>query len=403
MEVKVSDTRGMIIENASDTYSPMLGWEVWNFMSVEHGKVTFDERNIINFKGYNDSGKSSMLRALDVLMFNITPNSQVGFIQDEKDYFRVIAYFADGVSIIRDKYINGQNLYEMYKYEDCIYSTRADGVLTRVSEVPQVIQDYLGVVTSNGLHLNSRSCFEQQLLVQTTGSENYKFLNEVLKSEEISKAGTLLNTDRNALATDMNTATSQLETYEDMLREIPKITSEMISGLQERDRNLDASNNKLVSLNIMGTGIEKIRQIPNIPLVPTVDWGRLSLLNTAVTNLSKQQSIPSIPEVPTVNTTRLSTLHRLQGVIQSYQALPDIPKVYEMVDTYMVRLLRMADILEELKETNELIEKNKQSLDIIAQETKELKDKMESLGKNYITCTGCGTLNEVLNPQGGVV
>ena len=41
-------------------YSRLEFWEVWNFMSIEHGKCEFDERGIINIKGYNDSGKSAM-------------------------------------------------------------------------------------------------------------------------------------------------------------------------------------------------------------------------------------------------------------------------------------------------------------------------------------------------------
>ena len=31
--------------------SKLVAWEVWNFMSIKHGKVEFDERNIINIKG----------------------------------------------------------------------------------------------------------------------------------------------------------------------------------------------------------------------------------------------------------------------------------------------------------------------------------------------------------------
>ena len=127
------------VKNES-VYPKLLCWEVWNFMSVEHGKAEFDERNIVNFKGYNDSGKSAMLRALDVLMSNIKPTKQVEYIQDGKDYFRIIAYFDNGVTILRDKYINGQSLYEMYKDNQAIYSTKNGKNLTRVSEVPQSIK-----------------------------------------------------------------------------------------------------------------------------------------------------------------------------------------------------------------------------------------------------------------------
>lgn len=49
--------------------SKILGLELENFMSIKEAKLVFDETNIINLKGYNDSGKSAITRALDVLMF----------------------------------------------------------------------------------------------------------------------------------------------------------------------------------------------------------------------------------------------------------------------------------------------------------------------------------------------
>ena len=73
-------------------------------LPVGHGKCEFDERNIINLKGYNDSGKSAMLNALKVALCNANPTKQVGFIQDDKDYFRVLVTFSDGVQILRDNY-----------------------------------------------------------------------------------------------------------------------------------------------------------------------------------------------------------------------------------------------------------------------------------------------------------
>ena len=169
-------------------FSRLLSWEVFNFMSVEHAICEFDDSNIVNIKGYNDSGKSAMLRALDVLFSNMKPTKQIDFIQDGKEYFRIVANFSDGVSILRDKYINGQSLYEMWKDNNCIFSTKKGNALTKVTEVPQPIRDYLCIVSYEDIVLNSRSCFEKQLGVQTTGSENYKLFNTVLKSEEIAPA-----------------------------------------------------------------------------------------------------------------------------------------------------------------------------------------------------------------------
>ena len=75
------------------SYARLLWWEVENFMCYSHAKVEFDEKNVINFKGYNDSGKSAMLQALNVLMFNSNASKQINFIKDDADYFRIMAYF----------------------------------------------------------------------------------------------------------------------------------------------------------------------------------------------------------------------------------------------------------------------------------------------------------------------
>ena len=116
--------------------SRMLYFEVWNFMSIEHARCDFDEHNIIHLVGYNDSGKSSMLVALRCLLSNAFATKQVTFIQDDKDYFRVVCVFDDGIRILRDKYINGQSLYEMYKGGQLIFTTRSGKPLPRVWEDP---------------------------------------------------------------------------------------------------------------------------------------------------------------------------------------------------------------------------------------------------------------------------
>ena len=51
---------------------------------------------------------------------NLYPNKQAGYITHGKEYFRIIVAFDDSVVIVRDKYKNGQSLYEMYKGKQLI-------------------------------------------------------------------------------------------------------------------------------------------------------------------------------------------------------------------------------------------------------------------------------------------
>ena len=226
------------VDSSVSPYARLSGWQVENFMSLEKASVEFDDRNIINIKGYNDSGKSAMLVALKVLLCNTNPTKQVGFIQDGKEYFRIVANFTDGVQILRDKYINGQSLYEMYKDGTLIYTSKNKGTLTKISEVPQPIQDYLGLITYDGVCLNSRSCFEPQIGVQTTGSENYKMFNTVLKSEEIARATELINTDKNKLVNDISSVSAQIDANKGLLGVGANITTDMLDYLKAHDNLL---------------------------------------------------------------------------------------------------------------------------------------------------------------------
>ena len=228
--------------------SKLLYWEVYNFMSLTHAKFEFDEQGIINILGYNDSGKSSALRALEVNMYNRFPQSQLSFIQSGQDYFRVISVWSDGVVIIKDKYLNGQGLYEMWKGDTCLYTSKKNGVLTKIADVPLCIQEYFNLVKFEDSYLNSRSCFEKQFLVQTTGSENYTALNTVLRSEELSTAGSLINADRNKLASDISVADTELSVYRSQYKEGIEITEELVSTLKRHDELLDVSDERLSSI-----------------------------------------------------------------------------------------------------------------------------------------------------------
>ena len=57
-------------------YSKIKEVEVFNFMSFKHARLVFDETNILNLKGYNDSGKSAILRAVVVCLTDMYKRAQ---------------------------------------------------------------------------------------------------------------------------------------------------------------------------------------------------------------------------------------------------------------------------------------------------------------------------------------
>ena len=379
----------------SNGFSKLVGWEVWNFMTITHAKVEFDERNIVNFKGYNDSGKSAMLRALDVLLFNIKSAAQVGFIQDGTDYFRVVTYFDDGVVVLRDKYVNGQSLYEMYKGNDCLFTTRQGKTLSKVADVPQVIKDYLGVIKYDDLALNSRSCFEKQFLVQTTGSENYKFLNSILKSEELAVAATMINTDKNKLLSDISTTETELNTYKYQFFGVKEVTEELVSFLKAHDILLDIADSKAAHASAVLQLEAEISGITVMPEVEAVSFMQLELISGIVNTINYLNSLPDIPVIEAVDTTQLSILSKLVSILADLDNTPSIPLVQRVDPERFNALCTLSILCKEIEKQNLEISVQDSRLEAVDAEIHGVKTAMEEFGKRFKNCPVCNTLVEV--------
>lgn len=374
-------------------YSKILFWEVWNFMSIEHGKAEFDERNIINFKGYNDSGKSAMLTALKVAMTNLNPTKQVNFIQDNKDYFRILIRFDDGVTILRDKYLNGQSLYEMYKDKQLLYSTKSpSGALTKVMEVPKPIADYLGLINYEKEYFNARSCFEKQLGVQTSGSENYKMFNTVLKSEELSVASTLLNNDKNKLLADIDALTDEVRATKNIIGIGQYLTDDMLSYLNEHDEKIDSLETCENTLEEMKGTRKTIEQIPEIPKMEMIDVEDLRLLNDIQTTAAELSNLHIAPEVSQIDYEQLKTLQDIKTYADALKQVNIAPKVQEIDVEELNELVGIYNILAQINDCEGIItedEKRLKDLDIQIDELTELSNQM---GVKMVKCPDCGRI-----------
>ncbi len=333
-------------------FSQITRWEVWNFMSIEHGCCEFDERNIINLKGYNDSGKSAMLTALKVCLANTNQSKQVAFIQDGKDYFRILVTFNDGVKLLRDKYKNGSSLYELYQNDDCIFSTKSKtNELTRVHEVPEPIEAYLGLITYENIVLNSRSCFETMIGVQTTGSENYKMFNTVLKSEEIATASTLLNTDKNKLNQEIGILESDIQAHKKLIGTSAKITATMVDALHMIDRVIDELEAKEHSLEKLQATEQKIQSIKIADVVPVMNTEQLDSITNVHNINAKLNSIQIADEVPALNGEQLSALVEVHNLMTAYDGVVTYPSIDMVAETrQLLELEQMLIMTQQLEE-----------------------------------------------------
>ena len=379
-------------------YAKLVSWEVTNFMSIEHGVCEFDGKNIINIKGYNDSGKSAMLTALDTLMTNFRPNKQVEFIQDGKEFFRVVAMFDDGITILRDKYINGQSLYEMYNGQDLIYTTKQGNALSRVPDVPEPIKEYLGLVTYEDTVLNSRKCFEKQLGVQTTGSENYKMFNTVLKSEELANASTLLNTDKNSTVNDIHNLETEIQANKNIVMSGSNLTDIIISFLKDHDAQLDTLIESETNLRTVDSLHTAIVNIPDMPMIDSVDTTQFSTLGVIQNSFDELNAITVAPKVDVIDTSNLSTLSTIQRLYSQLSEIVDAPNIQSVNVDQLSTLSNLVTIVQNIKTQDDSLVSIDAQLTELNAELITLEKTMSELGVKMVRCPECGKL---FNPEEG--
>jgi len=378
------------------SYSKLKAWEVTNFMSFANAKVEFDGTNIVNIKGYNDSGKSAMLTALRVLCTNSNASKQISFIKDDADYFRIVAYFDDDVSIMRDKYRNGQSLYEMYKNNELIFTTKQGNQLTTVKDVPEPIQTYLGLISYEKTLLNFRSCFEPLLGVDTKGGENYKMFNTVLKAEELARASELLNADKNSVNSELSAIEYELQTSKSLLGQGINITADMVAFLEQADAVVTSLESRESDLGTISSLDEQARGITLPPALDVIDTTQLSVISNVISALD---NLKAIKVIPTVNPIDSSQLEALKGILDILSERVEITPELEEID------LSQVDSLAEMLDMYQSIA----SCDVTAIDTElgakqtelaELKSRANAMGKSLVQCPDCG---QVFDPAEGHV
>jgi DNA repair exonuclease SbcCD ATPase subunit len=358
--------------------------------------MVFDNTNILNIKGYNSSGKSTMLKAIAVALTNMFPKAQTKLIRHGEEYFRIVVHFNDGVSIVRDKYSNGQSLYEMYKEGVCIFTTKEGKRLGRVDDVPEVIKQYLGLChTSYGV-LNYQSRQDKLWLVETTGSENYASLNEILKSEQISRANAAINSDKNALSSEIVSLEAQLQEVTAQYNTSAVYTDELLEALEQRDAYCKGLQKRLSAVKSLLTLHRSIDEIKIIPELQKLDTSRLeasSALSRLATSIS---SIQVPPTMATIDYGRIEAVGRVLGIarelaeINSFSAeIPQVSlerfesarKLASLADAFVEASSRYAGIV---RDTNSL----KNRLDAIIRDA-------EGQGIRFVKCDSCGSYTKV--------
>lgn len=391
-------------------YSKLVSIEIFNFMCYKHAKVLFDETGIINLKGYNDNGKSTIEKALMVCLADMFSRSQSKLIRYGEDYFRIVVEFDDGVSILRDKYINGQSLYEMWKDGKLLFTTKQGNKLTKISGVPETIATYVGLCTLDTGCLNYQSRDDKLWLIDTTGSENYYSINEALKAEELARASALINSDKNALNTEISELEAELQSAQLQLAECSEITEDFVISLSERDsyaKDLAVREDAILRIE---EELEELGKIVVPPVLNRVNVERYESLERVGEIVERLQTVGKevvggvIPKVDEVSVNKLSSLtkiNELRGQLNEVASKKVVAPVSQ-VETTRVEVLRKVQYI--LLKLNDILKKEKAVKVELKNVSGAMKKAVEEARKNgyvLVQCDNCGTYMEVgVNNEG---
>lgn len=383
----------------ADNNSKIESVEIFNFMPYEHAIAYFDEHGIINLKGYNSVGKSAFNTAVAVCLMDMYKGKQSKFIRHDCKYFRIIVSFSDGISILRDKYDNGQSLYEMYEDKKCIFSTKQGSKLTRISDVPSPIKTYLDLIETEGSYLNFQDRKSPLWLVETSGSENYRDLHTVLKVEEISRANALLNSDINALNSDITSLESDLQKKELQLQAIQGLDKSFILALTKKENQVKDISNKddlIHSIDSKNNELSEIRIAPKVDKIK--DAKRLRDVEQMGKTLSEYDAIKVIPKV-----TVISEADRVKAIEKISQDLSEIQECkVQYSEVARVEGIDRQNSLLSIHKTLNSIKPIIKELADMQKEQEELESKKKTIMENakkdgviLVECENCGTLMEV--------
>ena len=385
----MSDNENRMIER-EEHGSKIVSIKIQNFMSIKDAFLEFDERGIISLCGYNDSGKSAITRLFEVMFYNKYPNDQVKFITDGEDFWSCVMTFSDGVVYTREKYADGKGFYELKTSEKVLFTNKLEnGTFAAMPDVPEIISTYLGVIKDEATsqQVNVRRNSDDLFLVETTGGQNYKMLNNILRSEVLTTATTNLNADKNALNSEVSEKETVRQVYEEQYSSYDVASIEQIDEVKAFIKNLEENSNRS---KLVLSVIDLFNQLSNISIyeeLKPIDISRIVSLQNVV-SLLKQTKQPIYEEVKPIDTDRLNALRKIVALRKELKT--SIFDALTPIDVERAKDIR--HIAEEFNKFKVYRDKFIAVENALTSKKNELKDLSEKHGLKI--CKNCGSFVE---------
>lgn len=351
--------------------SKMTKFHITNFMGFNEAEFGFDESGIINIKGFNSSGKSAILRALNVFLTYAWKQSLTKFIKYDKDFFELTGTFDDDTVIKMRKDRAASVSFIMWQSGKEVFNTNTLEGGYSAKEQPEIIQQYLKM-PGGDLNITYRKGRDPLFLVDTSPSQNYKTLSGLLETGEVLEALKLAKADLKEFEKEKLGKDELMTNLRESLATESNFTSELINTIKV-DHNKFMANVQEYSL------LNKAAQLNN----------NISELNTQVCN---ELAVPDNLD----NTIKQHAI--LMNAVDTYESLLATKSCTEINNTDLSKLLKLQAIYSQADNllTNLRAELDKES--IANNELIDVQDAIKELasqGVQVTRCENCGGLTLV--------
>ena len=397
--------------------SKIVSLKIENFMSIKNALIEFDESNVISLCGYNDSGKSAITRLFEVMLYNAYSTDQVRFITDGEEYLLGEMVFSDGVVYTRIKYADGKSLWELKKDNAILFTNRLpNGTLAAMGDTPEAIEKYLGVIQDELTEekLNVRRNTDRLFLINTSGGDNYKILNTVLRSDVLAQASKSLNEDKNKLNAEVAEKKTVQEVLENQYESVDVAPKEEIDMVRKFISHLEDVKGRIVRLTLLMEENEKKHSISLYDTLKLIDSDRLDSLK-GILSLSEQKNVPVYTKVKDIDVQKLQSLehilqlsqqknkpiyHTLSNIdanrlrdLQNLMALSSklsVATFDKLVPVDVDRYDALLDIGENFREYKEIFTQYRN----LSNQLEDMKQKLKMLSEQYNlkVCKNCGSV-----------
>ena len=247
--------------------------------------------------------------------------------------------------------------------------------------------------------MNYQSRDDRLWLIETKGSENYYSLNTILKTEELARANALLNSDKNALGSDISEIEAEIHAVDVALDNISAVSEEFVLFLSEKEeavRKIYTKSEECVKIVDVVKRLSDLEPIPYVEKVEGIE--RLSDIDELSDVVSSLEGLRVYPEVERVDISRLSEISAIKDKVAKLVQLEKkrVPVGVESIDTERLRdIMNIYSVCKNLgkyiKALSDIETKNDATVHTLNMAVEAAKKK----GIRFIKCDNCGTYMKV--------